>query len=130
MSVHNGDTATSRQADPILDDLAQLLLEKLDVLLDRLTDRAMASPRAGSAPWRSDWLDRSSDDGRDLERRRVLTRIGLAHRAGLSHGRDVEIARSLGVTDAELRAAGGINARPRARYRPRHHRDQLAMFEL
>lgn len=113
----------------MLDDLAHLLLEKLDVLLDRLTDRALASPRAGSAAWRSDWLDRSTDDGRDLERRRVLTRIGLAHRAGLSHGRDITIARSLGVTDAELRA-GGIDARPRTRCRPRHHCDQLAMFEL
>lgn len=130
MSVHNGDTPTSRQADPVLDDLAQQLLEKLDVLLDRLTDRALASPRAGSAPWRSDWLDRTTDAGRDLERRRVLTRISLASRAGLPPGRDVVIARSLGVTDAELRA-GGVSTGPRSsRYRPRHHRDQLAMFEL
>ncbi|WP_155291225.1 hypothetical protein [Rhodococcoides fascians] len=125
----SGDPPTSPQSDPMLDDLAQLLLEKLDVLLDRLTDRALASPRAGSAAWRSDWLDRSTDDGRDLERRRVLTRIGLASRAGLTPGRDVAVARSLGVTDAELRA-GGIDARPRAKHRPWHHRDQLAMFEM
>ncbi|AMY56496.1 hypothetical protein A3L23_05198 (plasmid) [Rhodococcoides fascians D188] len=113
----------------MLDDLAQLLLEKLDLLLDRLTDRVLASPRAGSDAWRSNWLDRNTADGRDLERRRVLIRIGLAHRAGLAPVRDIAIARSLGVTDAELRA-GGIDARPRAKYRPRHHRDQLTMFEL
>lgn len=29
--------------------LGRVLLEKLDVLLDRITDRALASPRAGSA---------------------------------------------------------------------------------
>ena len=33
----------------VLDELAQALTEKIDILLDRVTDRALAAPPAGTS---------------------------------------------------------------------------------
>lgn len=67
----------------VLDELAQTLIEKLDILLDRLTDRAFQVPDAGSSAWQVQWLNRDSDAGRQQHDRRRYVRAVLASRAGL-----------------------------------------------
>lgn len=69
--------------DVVLDDLAQTLAEKLDILLDRLTDRALSVPAAGTAAWRSHWAGRDSAAGRDEHAYRLHLRAVLATRAGI-----------------------------------------------
>lgn len=70
-------------SERVLDELAQTLAEKLDVLLDRLTDRACTVPGAGTSAWREQWLDRDSDTGRQQHARRLYIRAVLASRAGI-----------------------------------------------
>ncbi|OZE28118.1 hypothetical protein CH278_24670 [Rhodococcus sp. 05-2254-5] len=67
----------------ILDELAQILVEKLDILLDRLADRAVAVPDAGSSAWRSQWHDRTSDAGRERHSYRLYVRAVIATKAGV-----------------------------------------------
>lgn len=70
----------------VLDELAEVLIDRLDQLLDRLTDRALAAPTPGSAVWESEWNDRETATGRarTLERSRV--RAELVRRAGAGLG--------------------------------------------
>lgn len=68
----------------ILDELAQTLVEKLDILLDRLAGRAVTVPGAGSSAWGSQWHDRDSDAGRERHSHRLHVRAVIATRAGLS----------------------------------------------
>ncbi|MGF0313703.1 hypothetical protein [Rhodococcus sp. IEGM1428] len=70
--------------EQILDDLAQTLVEKLDILLDRLADRAVTVPDAGSSAWRSQWHDRDSDAGRERNSHRLHVRALIATKAGVS----------------------------------------------
>ncbi|OZD03391.1 hypothetical protein CH275_16570 [Rhodococcus sp. 06-235-1A] len=49
--------------DRVLDDLAEVLIDGLDQLLDRLTDRAFDAPTPGSAVWELEWSDRESAIG-------------------------------------------------------------------
>jgi hypothetical protein len=69
--------------ETVLDELAQTLTDKIDVLLDRLTDRALATPQAGSTAWKTQWLDRDSEGGRQQHARRLYVRAVLASRAGI-----------------------------------------------
>lgn len=69
--------------EAVLDELAAALTEKIDVLLDRLTDRALSTPQAGTAQWRAHWLDRDSPAGRAHHARRLHVRAALAYRAGI-----------------------------------------------
>lgn len=102
--------------EPVLDELAAALTEKIDVLLDRLTDRAMAAPQAGSPAWRSHWNDRESPDGRAQHARRLYVRAVLASRAGIGT-----------PTNAPTPAPSAPAARSRTR-RSRIDAAQLAMF--
>lgn len=102
----------------ILDELVAALTDKLDVLLDRLTDRALAAPQAGTSAWREQWLDRDSPTGRDEQTRRLYVRAVLASRAGI------------GVHTPAVPAPIPATA-PTPRARPARRRvdvNQLAMF--
>ena len=72
--------------DRVLDDLAEVLIDRLDQLLDRLTDRALAAPTPGSAVWESEWSDRDSAIGRARASERSRVRAELLRRAGVGLG--------------------------------------------
>lgn len=107
----------------VLDELAQALAEKLDVLLDRLTDRALTVPDAGTSAWREQWLGRDSDTGRQHHARRLYIRAVLASRAGIG-------LQEVSITPTQdPRPAVTPTPRARtARRRADHNDDQLAMF--
>ncbi|OZE93550.1 hypothetical protein CH299_27685 [Rhodococcus sp. 14-2686-1-2] len=104
----------------VLDELAQTLAEKLDVLLDRLTDRALTVPDAGTPAWRQQWMGRDSDTGRQQHARRVYIRAVLASRAGIG----------LAEATAPIRPEPASTPPPRARTARRRSVDsnQLAIF--
>ena len=62
-----------------LDDAAQLLRDKFDVLLDRVTDRLLDMPAPGTPQWYIIFRDRPSAD--TYRQRRTQVRAALAHRA-------------------------------------------------
>lgn len=70
----------------VLDELAEVLIDRLDQLLDRLTDRALAAPTPGSAAWESEWSIRNTETGRARERERSRIRAELVRRAGAGLG--------------------------------------------
>ncbi len=82
----NEDVGVAMVPDRVLDDLAEVLIDRLDQLLDRLTDRALAAPTPGSAVWESEWSDRESDTGRARAVERSRVRSELVRRAGAGLG--------------------------------------------
>lgn len=104
----------------VLDELAQTLAEKLDILLDRLTDRALTVPDAGTPAWRQQWMGRDSDTGRRQQARRLYIRAVLARRAGIG----------LQDATAPVLAEPAATPTPRARTARRRSVDtnQLAIF--
>lgn len=104
----------------VLDELAQTLTDRLDILLDRLTDRALAVPDAGTPAWQQQWLGRDSDSGRQQHARRLYIRAVLASRAGIG----------LQDTAAPVRPQPAAAPLPRARTARRRSvdSDQLAIF--
>jgi hypothetical protein len=72
--------------DCLLDDLTEVLLKRLDQLLDRLTDRALKAPTPGSYIWESEWNDRDSATGRGRAFERSRVRAELVRRAGAGLG--------------------------------------------
>lgn len=101
--------------EDVLDELAQSLAEKIDILLDRVTDRALAAPPAGTSAWRSQWLDRDSTAGRELQAGRLYLRAVLARRAGIGAA-------------APSSPAPAVTAAARSRAGRRIDADQLSMF--
>lgn len=103
----------------VLDELAHALTDKLDVLLDRLTDRALSAPDAGTSAWRTQWLDRDSPTGLERQARRRYVRAALASRAGIVFQTPTEqVAPTL---------SAAFKRRPRPGRRRVDH-DQLAIF--
>lgn len=72
--------------DRVLDELAEVLIDRLDQLLDRLTDRALAASIPGSAAWESEWSGRETETGRARARERSRVRAELVRRAGAGLG--------------------------------------------
>ena len=68
-------------SDRVLDGLADVLLDRIDQLLDRLTDRAMAAPTPGSRVWESAWNERDTMAGRARSAERSRIRAELTYRA-------------------------------------------------
>jgi len=70
----------------VLDECAHVLIDKIDQLLDRVTDRAVAAPTPGSAAWELEWSIRDTPIGRTRVAERSRVREELARRAlaGLS----------------------------------------------
>ena len=106
----------------LVEDAADLIREKLDVLLDRAVDKILGSPQPGSVAWRAAWRDRDTAAGRAAEHRRLLTRIAVAQRAGIDPAPYRVTALAAGVPQHEL---------SRSRRTPRRHSgraDQLTIF--
>ncbi|OZE80105.1 hypothetical protein CH298_26385 [Rhodococcoides fascians] len=80
------DVDAAAVPDRVLDDLAEVLVDRLDQLLDRLTDRALAAPTPGSAVWELEWSDRDSPIGRARSVERSRVRAELVRRAGAGLG--------------------------------------------
>lgn len=70
----------------LLDDLAEVLIDRLDQLLDRLADRALAAPTPGSTVWESEWNDRETEAGRARALEHSRVRAELVRRAGAGLG--------------------------------------------
>lgn len=82
----NGSVSVAAVPDRVLDDLAEVLIDRLDQLVDRLIDRAVAAPTPGSAVWESEWSERETATGRDRARERSRVRAELVRRAGAGLG--------------------------------------------
>ncbi|MDV6305313.1 hypothetical protein R3P93_22340 [Rhodococcus cerastii] len=65
----------------VLDELAQVVIDRIDQLLDRVTDRAVAAPTPGSAAWELEWSARGTAIGRARVAERSRVREELARRA-------------------------------------------------
>ncbi len=65
----------------VLDELAQVLIDRIDQLLDRVTDRAVGAPPPGSAAWELEWSARDTAIGRARVAERSRVRAELARRA-------------------------------------------------
>ncbi|MEW1881525.1 hypothetical protein AB0O58_17735 [Rhodococcus sp. NPDC080181] len=65
----------------VLDECAHVLIDKIDQLLDRVTDRAVAAPTPGSAAWELEWSIRDTPIGRTRVAERSRVREELARRA-------------------------------------------------
>ncbi|WP_042940269.1 hypothetical protein [Rhodococcus sp. AW25M09] len=67
--------------DHVLDGLAEVLIDRIDQLLDRVTDRAVGAPPPGSAAWELEWSARDTAIGRARVAERSRVREELARRA-------------------------------------------------
>lgn len=65
----------------VLDECAHVLIDKIDRLLDRVTDRAVPAPTPGSAAWELEWSVRVTPIGRTRMAERSCVREELARRA-------------------------------------------------
>jgi hypothetical protein len=90
-----GDVGVVPVSDRVLDEFADVLLDRIDQLLDRLTDRAMAAPIPGSRGWESAWNERDTVTGRARAGERDRVRDELTRRAVVELGS--KHARALGV---------------------------------
>lgn len=75
----NESVATT--AERVLDECAHVLIDRIDQLLDRVTDRAVGAPTPGSAAWESEWSIRDTAIGRARTAERSRVREELARRA-------------------------------------------------
>ncbi|OAK54059.1 hypothetical protein [Rhodococcoides kyotonense] len=72
--------------DHVLDGLAEVLIDRIDQLLDRVTDRAVGAPPPGSAAWELEWSARDTAIGRARVAERSRVREELARRACVELG--------------------------------------------
>nr|WP_143546990.1 hypothetical protein [Rhodococcus sp. 06-418-1B] len=120
----NGNVGVAMVPARVLDELAEVLIDRLDQLVDRLTDRAVAAPSPGSAVWESEWSERDSEAGRARALERSRVRAELVRRAGASLGM-VDLTPPPPQQSVHTPAAGPLRARP-GRYRV--DADQLTFF--
>ena len=85
-------------------DAAELLTQKADMLLERLTDRVMAAPTPGSKAW---YAHRNTADS---VKERLLVRIAIAHQAHFDLAEDIARARAAGAGWAEIGEATSLTA--------------------
>ena len=76
---------------------ADVVAEKIDVLLERATDAVLGTPTAGSPQWRQEWEARDSDAGRTAFELRARVKIAIAERAGIDTRPEGERERRGGV---------------------------------
>jgi len=125
-------TSTSEQtatdptvvAEDLVADAAEAIREKLDQWLDRVVDRILAAPAPGTAAWQAAWRDRDTPTGRAAQHRRLLTRIAVAHRAGIDTTPDIRTALSVGIAPRDLPAL------PRTARRTRRSIDTEAQYTI
>ena len=107
----------------VLDECAHVLIDKIDQLLDRVTDRAVAAPTPGSAAWELEWSARDTAIGRARMAERSRVRDELARRAFA--GLDVP---GSGAPAMQIRHSSPVRPRRTARGRVRVDEAQLAFF--
>jgi len=127
-----GDDSVLAEA---ISEVGDALAENVDVLLERLTDKVLASPVAGSRDWHSQWHANNSSHGQHMLRQRLLVKIAMAHRAGIDPVHDVDRGRRAGTTWVAIGRAAGLSSRAaRQRWATTHAKDrqrnigQLAMW--
>ncbi|MCJ0907122.1 hypothetical protein [Rhodococcus sp. ARC_M6] len=103
--------------DRLIEDAGELLLDSLDVLLERVASRPEFAPKAGSPQWLTEWNDRDSDAGRVRARQHVLVRIALAATAHITPRLDIELARRMGIAEDVIERAQGVHPRSGKRKR-------------
>lgn len=116
-------------------DAAELLTQNADVLLERLADKVMAAPAAGSPAW---YALRSAAGAPPAltVKARLLVRIAIAHQAHFDLVEDIERARAAGAQWPEIGEATGLSAaRAKRRWdrapipaRPHESSGQLAIW--
>lgn len=107
-------------SDAAFDNAVETLHDKVDVLLDRLTDSLLAVPTAGSRQWRNDF------------------RVGQRVAGSVGHASvRAELARRAGIADPASidrvdTPTGAASVRPKSRTRRRQRQDpgQLSIFDL
>lgn len=110
-------------SDRVLNELADILVDRIDQLLDRLTDRAMAAPTPGSRGWESEWNERDTLAGRARADEQARVRDELTRRAMVELGS--ETIRALGGPGRYLPA---VRTRRAKTDRGRVDQAQLAFF--
>lgn len=88
---------------------AELVAEKIDVLLERATDVVMGAPRAGSPQWKQAWASRDTDAGRAEVEHRARVKIAIAEAAGVGLSHELERSQRAGMLtrqDAAVTEAG------------------------
>lgn len=104
----SNDVGVVPVSDRVLNELADVLVDRIDQLLDRLTDRAMAAPTPGSRGWESVWNERDTAAGRaradeqarvrDELTRRAVVELGSKHTRALGGpGRNLPAVRTRGA---------------------------------
>jgi hypothetical protein len=78
-------------------EVAETVVEKIDVLLERATDAVLGAPRPGTPLWRQAWESRESESGRAALEQRARVKIAIAELAGVDPRHEYERARRAGV---------------------------------
>lgn len=131
-SVQTMPTAMSRLDESAVAEAVEAFREQVDVLLDRVADRIINTPAAGSASWHATWRNRGSEDGRIRLRQHLLARIAVAHHLGLDTAPDVLAALAAGATIDDIHTQAIPWRRPNDRVRrPRRIAavSQLQLFD-
>lgn len=111
----------------MLDELADVLIDRIDQLLDRLADRAMAAPSAGTRLWESAWNERETVAGRVRADEQARVRAELTRRVMMELGSTHSALVTAGVADRPLRVVRPRGAKTDRR-RGRLDEAQLAFF--
>ncbi len=88
-----------------------ILAEQVDVLLERLTDKVLGTPRAGSREWYTQWDAQHSPAGHHLQGQRLLVKIAIASQASVDPIHDIERARHAGTAWVAIGRAAGLSSR-------------------
>ena len=119
----NADVDVATVPVCVLDDLAEVLIDRFDQLLDRVTDRAVGAPPPGSAAWELEWSVRDTEIGRARMAERLRVREELARRAFAG----LDIAGSVGPA-TQTRHSSPVRPRRTKAARGRVDEAQLAFF--
>ncbi|ARE37983.1 hypothetical protein A0W34_31300 (plasmid) [Rhodococcus sp. BH4] len=92
------------------------------MLLERLANRVVSAPAAGSAEWKDQGSSREAADARERLRRHLLVKIAIATAARVDPTHDIEIARQAGIPEADIARASGRKTQRRS---PRGNVDLL-----
>ncbi|WP_155957151.1 hypothetical protein [Rhodococcus sp. UNC23MFCrub1.1] len=114
----NRDSTTPGVSSAAVDDAVRVLHDRLDVMLDRLTDSVMGAPTPGSASWRTRYGTPGALTTAVRAQDRTAVRAMIAARAGV-----VDPAAPAPVRHRPT--SGAVSPRRR---RPRPDPAQLSMF--
>lgn len=96
---------------------AEVVAEKIDVLLEQATDVVLGAPKPGSAQWRQMWEARDTADGRAALEQRARVKIAIAESAGVDLRHGLEQVHRTGVFTPPGAAVEHRAKRPQSRGR-------------